>query len=135
MNINEQIKQMINRPYKSTSLSGIKSEIDIDLDKEVCWKFCRQIFGLYDIDLPEIPYEGIKSIKKNQITIPSIVLFRGVNWHSGIVWPDGLHFIHANFETPLENEKKKKPCYIIRRERLTCWPWNMLIEGYYNYVV
>lgn len=135
MSTQEQIKQMINMPYKSISLSGVPSEIDIELDKEVCWKFCRQIFDFYGIDLSEFPHKGIKRIEGNQITIPSIVLFRGANWHCGIVWPDGLHFIHTNFEVPLENEKNRQPCYIVRKERLTCWPWNTLIEGYYNYVI
>ncbi len=131
----EQIKPMINKPYKSTSLSGIKSKIDIELDKEVCWKFCRQIFGLYGIDLSEFPHKKIKRIEEAQITIPSIILFRGANWHCGIVWPDGLHFIHTNFEIPLEHEKNRLPCYVIRKERLTCWPWNVLIEGFYTYAI
>ena len=133
MSPQEQIKRMINRHYKITSISGVESKIDIDLDKEVCWKFCRQVFGLYNINLPEFPHKGLKRIEKNQITIPSIVLFRGAKWHSGIVWPDGLHFIHTNFETPLENEKNRESCHIVRKERLTSWPWNTLIEGYYIY--
>lgn len=134
--VEEQIKQMINRPYTKVSLSDNISEIDIELDKDVCWSFCRQIFSLFDIDLPEFPHKGIKKIEDSQIVIPSIVLFCGAsknpNWHSGVVWPDGLHFIHTNFEPPFEYQKdKQKSQYIVRKERLTCWPWNMLIEGYY----
>ena len=135
MNTNEQIKQMINMPYKSVSLPNGKAEIDIEFDREVCWTFCRHIFDLYGIKLSEFPHKGIRRVEQNQITIPSIVLFCGSNWHSGIVWPDGLHFIHTNFEIPLESEKNHLSRYIVRKERLTCWPWNILIEGFYTYVV
>lgn len=125
MKLNEQIESMLNKPYVAEFLS----------EKEICWSFCRMIFKLYGIDLPEFPHQGIKRIEQEGNTIPCVILFRfGSNWHSGVVWPDGLHFIHANLEKPLKNEPNQRLRYIIRKERLTRWPWDILTEGIYNYV-
>ncbi len=84
----------------------------------VCWEFCKEI----NKTLPEQPYLGMYKIAKS--AIGCVALFKiGHEWHSGIVWPDGLHFVHARPE--------KDGRYIIRKERLTSWPWNRILEGFY----
>lgn len=84
----------------------------------VCWEFCKEI----DPNLPAQPYLGMLRIEKPSLNC--VVLFKiGNEWHSGIVWPDCLHFVHARPE--------KDGTYTIRQERLTSWPWKKLVEGYY----
>ena len=90
-----------------------------------CWSFCRDAFKLFDIELPALPREGLVRLPKDKIIIPAIVLFQcGDDWHCGVMWPDGLHFIHAN------DEDGK---FIIRHERITRHPWSILVEGFYTY--
>ena len=101
------MKELINRPYETDS----------------CWEFCRDMFRTYGVTLPVLPYEGLKRIEPDEVTVPSIVLFRcGPDWHVGVVWPDGLHFVHASLE---------ESGYVVRKERLTRWPWTVLFEGFY----
>ena len=96
----------------------INTEFKPHVPQEACWEFCRTVRE----GLPEKPYLGMKRIPQPQIMC--VVMFRiGVEWHSGIVWPDGLHFIHAKPE--------KDGTFIIRKERMTLRPWNKLVEGYY----
>ena len=89
-----------------------------------CWSFCMEVFRLYDIALPEAVTPDIVKIAPDKVRVPSIVLFRFPgDWHAGVVWPDGLHFVHALVET--------NSAAWVRQDRLTCPPWNDLIEGYY----
>ena len=100
-------KSKINTEYKAD-----------DSVKDACWRFCREL----NPDLPEHPYMGMRKILSPKIGCVVLFLIGG-SWHSGIVWPDGMHFIHAR---PDYNHK-----HIIRQERLTSKDWKGLIEGYY----
>lgn len=84
----------------------------------VCWEFCKEV----NPHLPAQPYLGMMKIYKP--TIGCVALFKTPNgWHAGIVWPDGLHFVHARPE--------QDGLHCIRKERLTAWPWNRALEGFY----
>lgn len=122
----EAIKKLLGKPYTGyrKSLQGHKREF-------VCWAFCREILEIYfHIKLPSKKLD--KSVKSSKVvTVPSIVLFKVANdWHSGVVWPDGLHFIHA---CPVDIFDENCKDYIMREDRLTRWPWNAIVEGYYSY--
>ena len=124
--INEKINLLINKPYKTAI------DINSENEKNICWNFCRGIFKLYNIELAEYPHQNLLQLGEDRLVIPCIVLFNCKDeWHSGVLWPDGLHFIHVKFEEPLQNEENKKPYYIVREERLSRWPWKDLLEGYY----
>lgn len=107
--INNQIEEMINKPFENKE-KGIRP----------CWAFCRKIARLLGHNLGESPKE-LKQQPRSKMW--NIVLFDfKYDWHAGIVWPDGLHFIH--FE-----EESKKIC----QNRLTEFPWKIYIEGYYTW--
>lgn len=131
--MNKKITRMINRNYGTGTLWDGKARPSPEKDADICWKFCREIFAFYDKNLPDKPHDNLKRIRRNEMTIPCIVLFRFGRhfWHSGVMWPDGLHFLHANFEPPARNQEKKSARYVIRQERITAWPWNILLEGFY----
>jgi len=89
-------------------------------DKTECWSLCHHIGSLLGLSLPSSVWEmrcvGVSPILK------SIVLFKyGNDWHTGIVWPDCLHFIHT--------VKSSNTCYI-RKSRLnhSVLPY---VKGYY----
>ena len=128
----EQITRMINRDYKTDSIWNGKDIPKTDRDITICWNFCQEIYRLYNKELSDIPHDNLKRIKNTELTIPCIVLFKnGSLWHSGVVWPDGLHFLHANFEPPFIYRKNGRSHYVVRQERLTAWPWNNIFEGFY----
>ena len=116
----ETIQAMINRPY-GADLRGQSSRF-------VCWKFCRDIYAL--LGLPPLKLQHQSGLTRIQTpVVPCIVLFRAVmSWHSGVVWPDGLHFIHASTRNIFDPTLRE---YIVRKDRLTAWPYKMVIEGYY----
>ena len=119
----DNIVKLINTEYKT------KKAFDLKVQQDVCWEFCRKIFRIFGINLPDHPHQGLIKVSENDISIPCVVLFRiGDLWHSGILWSDGLHFIHVVFES-LNNNKK----YMIRQDKITIWPWSNIIEGYYKY--
>lgn len=123
MSVDEQIQQLINKPY-----IGIKEPLSGHGRQYVCWQFCREIFSMWGIELPKINKKSLKSLEI--ASIPCIVLFKfACFYHAGIVWPDGLHFIHAGPRDIMEENPKK---YIIKKDRLTGYPWRLLIEGYYS---
>lgn len=83
----------------------------------LCWEFCKEV----NPQLPAQPYLGMMKIAEP--IIGCVALFKTPEgWHSGIVWPDGLHFVHA---------KPEQEGHFIRKERLTAWPWNRALEGFY----
>jgi hypothetical protein len=106
------IQALINRPYETTH-------------DRPCWAFARDCLRMFDIDLPSSPREGL--IRVASPVIGGLVMFAaGFDWHCGVIWPDGLHFIHA-----------MPPCdarpghFEIRQEQLQGDPWRQIIEGYY----
>lgn len=117
---NETIRSMLNKPYK-VPLEGQGKRF-------VCWKFCREIYSILGMQLPH-NHSQRELTRITEPTVPSIVLFHAVvSWHSGVTWPDGLHFIHAcprNIFDPNPTE------YIVHKDRLTIWPYKLIIEGYY----
>ena len=109
---NATIRALINRPY------------DTAHDRP-CWAFARDCLRLFDIDLPASPRAGL--IRVAYPEIGAVVMFAGgFDWHCGVIWPDGLHFIHAM--PPREDLPKY---FEIRQEQLQGEPWRQLIEGYY----
>ena len=115
------IEDMLNKPY-GANLQGQSK-------RYICWHFCRKIYELLGLRL-----KGFNNQREltRVVTpkVPNIVLFHAVvYWHSGIVWPDGLHFIHA---CPQNIFDPNPTDFIVRKDRLTIWPYNKIIEGYYE---
>lgn len=88
----------------------------------------------------------MKKIEKPRLH--SIVLFKTPeDWHTGIVWPDCLHFIHVVSRGVLTSKLKnnkiiEKPKSeieqqlkvdfpIARKDRLTDFEYEKFIDGYY----
>ena len=116
----KKIEDMINRPY-GANLQGQSR-------RYVCWHFCREVYSLLGMELKCFNLQK-ELTRTAEPVVPCIVLFHAVtNWHSGVVWPDGLHFIHACPLNIFEPDPKE---YLIRMDRLTIWPFEPLIEGYY----
>lgn len=116
----ETIQAMLNKPYGA--------ELQGQSRKYVCWKFCRDVYHLLGYPPLKLQHQsGLTRIAEP--VVPCIVLFRAVmDWHSGIVWPDGLHFIHAGSQNVFDPDPKE---FIVQKARLTAWPWKQFIEGYY----
>ena len=106
------IRALINRPYETPH-------------DRPCWAFARDCLALFGIDLPSSPREGL--IRVAQPEVGGLVMFAaGFDWHCGVIWPDGLHFIHTM--PPYESRSS----YIeIRQEQLQAEPWRQITEGYY----
>jgi len=118
--INEAIQSMLNKPY-GVGLQGQSK-------KFICWKFCREIYSLLGLQLPH-GHSQKELVRISKPVVPCIVLFcMGNRWHSGVVWPDGLHFIHASTKNIFDPNEID---YIARKDRLTGWPNRLFIEGYY----
>lgn len=117
---NETIRTMLNKPY--TGRGGDQNR------RYICWNFCREIYDLFGLQLKHFFHER-ELTRIATPAVPCIVLFRvAADWHSGVVWPDGLHFIHAcsgNIFDPNPTE------FIVCKDRLTGWPYKLIIEGYY----
>lgn len=115
--VEEEIEALIGRPFRDQH-----SEI------EPCWLFCQQILELYNKKLSNKP-ETLSQSKKERPELLDVVMFNCMGeWHAGVVWPDGLHFIHA-VNDPQQPDKKYR---IITKSRLTAWPWNAFLTGYYK---
>ncbi len=115
------IQNILNKPY-GAKLQGQNR-------KYVCWKFCRDIYDLLDLPpLKKIQHQsGLTRIAAPRLHC--IVLFNVAgDWHAGVVYPDILHFIHA---APLDIRNRDTTEYVACRERLTVWPYNLMVEGYY----
>lgn len=115
---NEAVENLLYKPYVVAGAHG---------RRYVCWHLCRKVYELLGCQLKS------QSELRQQLAepvVPCIVMFRAVmSWHSGVVWPDALHFIHAcsvNMFDPNPNE------YVIKKDRLTAWPYKMIIEGFYK---
>jgi hypothetical protein len=116
---NETIRAMIGLPYTWPK--------DGQSRKYVCWYFCREVYKILGLQLPR-SHTRLKRL--TEPVLPCIVLFRAIDrWHSGVVWPDGLHFIHACGPNIFDPEPVE--C-IIRLDRLTSWPFNNIIDGFWN---
>lgn len=116
------IEEMLNKPYGA--------DIQGQSKRFVCWKFCREVFSILDLPALHLCHQREQGLTRiAEPVVPCVVLFRAaMDWHSGIVWPDALHFIHAstrNIFDPTEQE------YVVRKDRLTAWPYKSLIEGFY----
>lgn len=112
------IEELLNKPYGADFKDQSK--------RSICWHFCCEVFAQFGTKLT-CPHSQLTRIATTQV--PCIVLFRAVlDWHSGVVWPDGLHFVHA---TPVNIFDLSPMQYIVREDRLTVWPYKSLVEGYY----
>jgi len=123
MSIEDTIEDMLNKPYV---VEGPDQS-----HRHVCWSFCCEIYNLFDMQLQPLLYytdkQALYRVAEPQLNC--IVLFHMVlDWHAGVVWPDILHFIHA---APVDIHDRENTAYIACKERLTVWPHNLLIEGYY----
>jgi hypothetical protein len=102
------IEELINKPYAT-------------LHDRPCWAFARDVLGLMGSVVPESPRTGLRRVAYAEIG--AVVMFAaGFDWHCGVIWPDGLHFIHA---VPVNGQNQ------IRKEQLQAEPWRNIIEGYY----
>ena len=115
------IEDMVNKPYGADLVGQSR--------RFICWHFCRRVYNI--LALPPLKLQHQSGLTKIAgPMVPCVVLFRAaLDWHSGIVWPDGLHFVHAcsmNIFEPNPTE------YVIKKERLTGWPWKVLTEGFYS---
>jgi len=118
--INKAIQDLINKPY-GVNLQGQSR-------RYICWHFCREVYRLFGLQLPH-SHSQRELIRVDRPIVPNIVLFHvAMNWHSGVVWPDGLHFIHACPRNIFDPNPTK---FIVRKDRLTVWPYNRIIEGCY----
>ena len=106
------IRALINRPYETAH-------------DRPCWAFARDCLQLFGIDLPASPRAGLIRVAYPQIG-GLVLLYAGFDWHCGVVWPDGLHFIHAM--PPREDLPHH---FEVRQEQLHADPWAAIIEGYY----
>ncbi len=115
------IEEMINKPY-GEDLQGQSR-------KFICWKFCRDVYKLLGLPTLHLQHQsGLTRIEEP--VVPCVVLFcAAMDWHSGVVWPDGLHFVHACSPNMFDLKPTE---FIIQKDRLTAWPWKLLIEGYYD---
>lgn len=114
--MNWTVRNMLNKPYT------IEGDEDI---RTICWHFCRKVYSTLGMELPVTHHEHLLN-KLATPVVPCIVLLRiAGRWHSGVVWPDGLHFIHVCFDAGSQE-------YIVRKDRLTAWPYRLLIEGFYG---
>jgi len=120
MDASQQILSMLNKPY-GANLHGQSRRF-------VCWHFCREVYSILGLPPLKLQYQkGLTRIAEP--TVPCIVLFHiAKDWHSGVVWPDGLHFIHACSRDIFDPNPKN---HIVRKNRLTGWPYKLIIEGYY----
>lgn len=117
MDCDEQIQSMIDKPY-------LKQDETI----RSCQLFCRDIWKLLSKKLPDDTTLWTPK-KVNNPQVGDLVLFAlGGDWHCGIVWPNGLEFVHA---CPDERNKRTLS-YIVKKDRLTVWPWKKLIKGFYR---
>jgi len=90
-------------------------------DKTECWSLCHHISYLLGTSLPPSIWAmrrvGVSPILK------SIVLFKfpGEPWHTGVIWPDCVHFVHT---------VKRLDLYYVKKERLNqqVLPF---VKGYY----
>jgi len=116
----QHIIAILNKPY-GTDLQGQGK-------KFICWYFCREVYKILGLKLQHLNDQ--RELKRiTQPVIPCIVLFRAaVDWHSGVVWPDGLHFIHTRSMNIFDPNPTD---YFACKDRLTIWPYKQLIEGYY----
>lgn len=120
---NETIQNMLNKPYPCSAKQQNR--------KYVCWSFCRDVYSVLGLKLPR-SHQQKYLVRLKQPQLNCIVLFHAVvSWHSGVVWPDTLHFIHA---CPINifDENPKAEDYIVQQDRLTIWPYTQLIEGFYT---
>lgn len=119
--MNEAVQNILNKPYGEHTHGQSR--------RYVCWHFCCSIYKL--LNLP--PLRGVLHQRDlTRIATPTlhcIVLFSAAgDWHAGVVYPDTLHFIHAS---PLDIQDRETTEYVACKERLTVWPYNLMIEGYY----
>jgi len=107
------IQSLLNRPYDSPH-------------DRPCWAFARDVLALMGHDLSESPRTGLIRVAYAQIG--GLVLFAaGFDWHCGVIWPDGLHFIHA-----MPPDAERRPNYFeVRQAQLQAEPWRQITEGFY----
>ena len=120
--IADEIKNILNKPF-GQDLTGQSR-------KYACWVFCRYVYKLLGLPpLKKLQHQTqIKRIENP--VVPCIVLFNMAgDWHSGVVYPDTLHFIHA---APVDIRDRENTEYVACKERLTGWPYKLIIEGYYE---
>ncbi len=112
------VYDLLNKPY---AVQGDQTK------RFVCWHLCKQVYALLGLEL-----DTQQELRRHLDipVVPCIVMFRAVmSWHSGVVWPDGLHFIHACPVNILLEDPKE---FIVKKDGLTAWPYKYIIEGYYS---
>ena len=120
--VSQQILSMLNKPY-GEDLQGQSRRF-------ICWHFCREVYTLLGLNLPH-GHSQNELVRISKPIVPCIVLFHAViSWHSGVVWPDGLHFIHTRPKNIFDLNPTE---YITQKARLTVWPYKIAIEGYYAF--
>lgn len=117
----DEIQKLLNKPYV---VEGKQKR------KCVCWHFCTEVYTLLGRPKLQAFFRARGLTRLAEPTLYCIVLFNMAgDWHAGVVYPDILHFIHA---APLDIHNRDTTEYVACKERLTAWPYNLLIEGYYE---
>jgi hypothetical protein len=100
------------------------------IPKGVCWDFCKEVHKLNGKSLPNIvAIRDVLGKVKNPEVLDLVIFQFGELFHGGVVWPDGLHFVHA---VPCQGVKEIK--FIIEQGRVTAFPWNTSLEGFYHVI-
>ncbi len=116
----DDIKQLINTPY-----------IPQKPGDSACWSFCKTIRELLEMPVPKSIRQLKRVGKQDKIMVGDIVLFnfRDHKWHTGIVWPNALFFIHAR--PPLDSNLPDSP-YMIEKKSLQDPFYSMLMDGFFR---
>ena len=114
------------RPAPAAVIAGLINQPYDTAHDRPCWAFARDCLALLGHDLPASPRAGLVRVAYPEIG--AVVMFAaGFDWHCGVIWPDGLHFVHA---MPPDPDNKPRH-FEIRQEQLQGEPWRAIIEGYY----
>jgi len=108
------IEDMINKPF----------EVEGGEFKQ-CWALCRHIFSLMGKVLPNNVRD---MVRVKSPSVGDVVLFNAGNeWHTGVVWPDCIHFIHAR--PPLDSNLKGP--WIVEKKGITHPIYRKIIDGFF----
>ena len=103
-------------------MQGLLENGFVPATEEPCFDFCKHARKLLKRETPD----HLSGMQKSENTnVGNVVLFlMGEVWHTGIVWPDSLHFVHLQQGT--------KGSYFVSKESLTMPPWKYAITGFYD---
>ena len=103
-------------------MQGLLENGFVPATEEPCFDFCKYARKLLGRDTPD-HLSGMR--ESERINVGAVVLFlMGEVWHTGVLWPDSLHFVHL--------QQCTKGSYFVSKESLTMSPWKYAITGFYD---